>query len=176
MAGKLAFFVAMVVTAVASAAAVNSDSVAEILKENGLPPGLLPGSVKEYTLGGNGRFKVELFKECYAKVGEDNVYYSPTITGDVSLGQIKNLVGIQAKEGWFWFSVTGIVANSKTITFQVGPISKDLSIDVFDSPPVCNSKATGQTFSEWFSKVLDGDVEMNVSSVLEETLPRKMLQ
>ncbi|KAL2613290.1 hypothetical protein R1flu_024982 [Riccia fluitans] len=173
MAGKWVLFVAMVVSAVAIA---DSASVAEILEKNGLPPGLLPKSVKQYSLENDGEFTVELDKACYAKIGDDNVYYAEKITGDLSPKKIKNLVGIQAKEGWFWVSVTGIVANSKTITFQVGPLSKNLDIDVFASPPVCSSKVTSQTFSDWISKVLNGDLEVNMSSILEENLPRKMLQ
>ncbi|BBN16304.1 hypothetical protein MPTK1_7g05200 [Marchantia polymorpha subsp. ruderalis] len=174
MAGHWALIVAMVVGVLAAAAGVDA-TVTEILKNYGLPAGLLPSTVKSYTLADNGKFEVKLDAPCYAKI-EDDVYYSNSITGTLSFGKIQGLDGIQAREGWFWLCVTGIVARSDSIEFQVGPFSKSLDIDLFTVSPNCKSGSNGKTFSEWLSQALNGDLKVNVASILEENLPRKMLQ
>ncbi|KAI5066689.1 hypothetical protein GOP47_0019313 [Adiantum capillus-veneris] len=119
-------------------------SIASILTQNGLPVGLLPSTVEDYTLSEDGKFSVSLSKACYVDFDYE-VYYAETITGTLSYGAISDLSGIQAKKAFLWLSVTGIHADdssSSYIYFDVGPFSKKLSISQFESVPVCKAKAT----------------------------------
>ncbi|KAH0997937.1 hypothetical protein GBA52_021801 [Prunus armeniaca] len=71
-------------------------TVFEILPKYGLPSGLLPASVSNYTLSDDGRFVVVLGKPCYVQF-EYLVYYEKTITGKLTYGAITELKGIQVQ-------------------------------------------------------------------------------
>lgn len=157
------------------------NSVEDILVENGLPKGLLPGTVKSYSISENGKFEVTLKSACTTKIGSENVCYGKSITGQVSYGQIKNLAGIQAKE-FFWVSITSIEVdknNPNIIWFEVGFLSKSLSIDLFQVSPVCNSLAEedkdAMTFSGLVTKAL-GSVLQVLPEDMNTEAARKMLQ
>ena len=66
--------VVLLVVSLALLAHLASATVPEDLEKNGLPVGLLPGSVKSYTLNEDGTFVVYLEKPCYAKI-DDQVYF-----------------------------------------------------------------------------------------------------
>ncbi|OAY64071.1 hypothetical protein ACMD2_10958 [Ananas comosus] len=123
-------------------AAVVAGTANDVLPKFGLPPGLLPNTVASYSLSADGDFVVELEAPCYVQFS-DLVYYEKTIKGKLSYGAISDLSGIQAKKLFVWLSVTGIVAHpdSRSIEFQVGFISESLSVDQFETVPVCRAKA-----------------------------------
>lgn len=64
----------LLVVSLALLAHLASATVPEDLEKNGLPVGLLPGSVKSYTLNEDGTFVVYLEKPCYAKI-DDQVHF-----------------------------------------------------------------------------------------------------
>uniref|UniRef100_A0A3Q7EW74 Uncharacterized protein n=1 Tax=Solanum lycopersicum TaxID=4081 RepID=A0A3Q7EW74_SOLLC len=57
-------------------------TVYEILTKFNLPPGLLPSSVKSYSLSDDGTFEVLLDKPCYVEF-EYLVYYDEKVTGNL---------------------------------------------------------------------------------------------
>uniref|UniRef100_A0A0C9RNE3 TSA: Wollemia nobilis Ref_Wollemi_Transcript_8709_1002 transcribed RNA sequence n=1 Tax=Wollemia nobilis TaxID=56998 RepID=A0A0C9RNE3_9CONI len=129
---------------------VSDQPVSEILAKYGLPIGLLPDSVKSYSLGDDGSFKVELDKPCYVQFNY-LVYYEKTITGKLSYGKITGLDGIQAKQFFIWVDVTGIVMDlpsSDYIYFQVGIISKKIDISWFESVPTCKNSYGSEPCNE----------------------------
>ncbi|MCL7035068.1 hypothetical protein MKW94_000904 [Papaver nudicaule] len=125
-----------------SVSSVYSDpakDIYEVLKSHGLPIGLLPKGVTEFSLSENGRFEVHLDEACNAKF-ENVVHYDRNVTGTLSYGQIRELTGIQAQELFLWFPVNGIrvdIPSSGLIYFDVGVIYKQFSLSLFETPPDC---------------------------------------
>eukprot|EP00246_Nothoceros_aenigmaticus_P017920 TRINITY_DN908_c0_g3_i1.p1 TRINITY_DN908_c0_g3~~TRINITY_DN908_c0_g3_i1.p1 ORF type:complete len:179 (-),score=32.68 TRINITY_DN908_c0_g3_i1:423-959(-) len=134
-AGLLALLV-LAMAMVASSFRISS--VYDVLEEFGLPGGLLPPSVTSYTLSADGDFQVHLAEPTYCKF-EDQVYYENKVTGKLSFGTIKNLSGIKAKQSFLWFPVTAIRVDAPYIYFDVGLLSKKLSLSLFETVPSCNS-------------------------------------
>ncbi|XP_073024131.1 uncharacterized protein [Primulina eburnea] len=124
--------------------ASNSDpTVYELLPKYGLPSGLLPDSVTNYTLDQDGNFEVNLKKSCYIKF-EYTVYYEKKITGKLSIGSITDLKGIEVQRLFFWFNVDEIKVDlppSHSIYFSVGIINKKLDLDQFLTVRTCKDKA-----------------------------------
>lgn len=118
------------------------EPISEMLAKFGLPIGLIPDSVTNYSLADDGKFKVELAKPCYVQF-DYLVYYDKTITGKVSYGKISDLSGIQAKQFFIWVDVTGMEMDlpaSDYIYFKVGIISKKIEISWFETVPSCKDK------------------------------------
>ncbi|XP_010257572.1 PREDICTED: uncharacterized protein LOC104597621 [Nelumbo nucifera] len=117
----------------------NGSSVYELLPEFGLPSGLLPDSVKGFSLADDGRFVVELEKPCYIQF-DYLVYYDQKITGTLNYGSIANLKGIEVKRFFLWFDVEEIRVDlppADYIYFQVGFINKKLDVDQFQTVHSC---------------------------------------
>eukprot|EP00897_Mesotaenium_endlicherianum_P010329 jgi/Mesen1/9324/ME000061S08766 len=117
-------------------------SAYDVLVEHNLPAGLLPPSVKDYKVGGNGDFQVELSAPCYANVnnGQTPVYYADTLTGQLSAGKLSNLKGISAKPFLFWLQVKTIyvdLPSTGIIHFSVGFASQTIPISAFSHSPTC---------------------------------------
>lgn len=118
-------------------------TVYELLPKYGLPSGLLPDSVTNYTLDQDGNFEVNLKKPCYIKF-EYTVYYEKKITGKLSIGSINDLKGIEVQRLFFWFNVDEIKVDlppSHSIYFSVGIIDKKLDVDQFLTVRSCKDKA-----------------------------------
>ncbi|XP_010531146.1 PREDICTED: uncharacterized protein LOC104807530 isoform X2 [Tarenaya hassleriana] len=117
-----------------------SPTVYELLPKFGLPSGLLPDSVINYTVSEDNRFVVVLSKPCYIQF-DYLVYYEKTISGQIGYGSITDLKGIQVKRFLFWFDVDEIKVDlppSDSIYFQVGIINKKLDIDQFKTVHSCS--------------------------------------
>ncbi|EPS58279.1 hypothetical protein M569_16537, partial [Genlisea aurea] len=118
-------------------------SIYELLPKYGLPSGLLPDSVINYTLSEGGDFEVNLEKPCYLEF-QYLVYYEKTITGKLSVGSITKLKGIKVQRFFFlWFEVDEIRVDlppSGSIYFTVGIIDKQLDVDQFMEVRSCRSK------------------------------------
>ncbi|KAM7280780.1 hypothetical protein ACFE04_007914 [Oxalis oulophora] len=85
-------------------------SVYELLPKFGLPSGLLPNTVRNYSVSedGSGGFVVELESNCYVEF-EYKVYYEKKITGKLGYGSITELKGIQVQRFYYlWFDVDEI--------------------------------------------------------------------
>ncbi|KAL3571345.1 hypothetical protein D5086_025249 [Populus alba] len=118
-----------------------SPTVFEILPKFGLPSGLLPKTVKSYSLADDGSFTVYLEKECYVEF-DYLVYYEKKITGKLSYGSISNLKGIQVQRFFLWLGVDNIRVDlppSDSIYFQVGWINKKLDVDQFKTVHSCRA-------------------------------------
>ncbi|KAK6163753.1 hypothetical protein DH2020_000617 [Rehmannia glutinosa] len=119
-------------------------TVYEILPKYGLPSGLLPDSVTNYTLSEDGKFEVTLEKPCYIEF-DYTVYYEKKISGKLSIGSITDLKGIQVQRLFFlWFDVDEIRVDlppSDSIYFTVGIINKKLDVDQFLTVRSCKDKA-----------------------------------
>ncbi|KAK9293278.1 hypothetical protein L1049_021270 [Liquidambar formosana] len=112
-----------------------------ILRSHGLPIGLIPKSITNFTMDPTtGRFEVHLDRACNAKF-ENQVHYDFNVTGTLSFGQIGELFGVSAQELFLWFPVKNIrvdVPSSGLIYFDVGGVvSKQFSLSLFETPPDC---------------------------------------
>ncbi|GBG82236.1 hypothetical protein CBR_g34519 [Chara braunii] len=141
-----AFFV--MANADKGAASAAAQSAYDVLTSFGLPPGLLPLNVKDYDLQPSGHFSVELEHDCYIKLASGTpVYYAQKVTGVLQKQRLFHLSGIQAKE-LLWLPVTAIEmgdSSSDTITFRVGFLSKQLSLEEFAKPRACSRSLDGCT-------------------------------
>ncbi|GMH20844.1 hypothetical protein Nepgr_022686 [Nepenthes gracilis] len=120
-----------------------STSIYDALRSHGLPMGLFPRGVSNYSLDGSGRFEVYLDQACNAKF-ESELHYDRNVSGSLSYGQIGNLSGISAQELFLWFPVKGIrvdVPSSGLIYFDVGVVYKQFSLSLFETPPECMAAA-----------------------------------
>ncbi|GMN69886.1 hypothetical protein TIFTF001_038932 [Ficus carica] len=128
------FFISTVTERASCSSDDNSTTVYDILSKFGLPSGLLPDSVVNYTLShDDGRFVVVLEGACYVNF-EYLVYYDKIITGKIGYGSITELKGIEVRRFLIWFDVDEIKVDlppSDNIYFQVGFINKKLDLDQF---------------------------------------------
>lgn len=136
---RLSLLLLLLVSSLASIS--SSSSIYDVLSSHGLPTGLIPKGVKEYSLDDTGRFEVHLTEACDAKF-ENTVHYDRNVSGILSYGQIQGLTGISAQELFLWFPVKGIhvdIPSSGIIYFDVGVIFKRFSLSLFENPPDCKA-------------------------------------
>lgn len=125
--------------AAAASASSSSSSIYEVLKLHGLPMGLLPKGVNNFSLDDSGKFEVHLDRACNAKF-ENELHYDINVTGSISYGQIDGLSGISAQDLFLWFPVIEIrvdIPSSGLIYFDVGVVSKQFSLSSFETPRDC---------------------------------------
>ena len=131
-----------------------SSTVYELLPKYGLPSGLLPDSVTNFTLSDDGRFVVYLSKPCTIEF-DYLVYYEKTISGRIGYGSITELEGIQVKRFFLWFDVDEIKVDlppNDSIYFKVGIINKKLDIDQFKTVHSCGDDGvSGSCGGSWMS-------------------------
>ncbi|XP_009396914.2 uncharacterized protein LOC103981885 [Musa acuminata AAA Group] len=136
----LLFLPSIVVAEVESPASPsNGTTIYDLLPQYGLPPGILPDTVKSFSVASNGRFVVDLYGPCYVDF-EYLVYYAPRVSGVLRYGAIGNLEGVQVRRFLVWFDVGGIMADlpsSDFLYFQVGWITRKLRIDQFQTVHSC---------------------------------------
>ncbi|XP_059297780.1 uncharacterized protein LOC132050528 [Lycium ferocissimum] len=119
-----------------------NSSIYEVLKSHGLPMGLLPKGVRNFTLDNSGKFVVHLDQPCNSKFEkkENELHYERYVSGTLSYGQIDLITGISAKDLFLWFQVKKIYVSSSSsgvIYFDVGVVSKQFSLSSFDNPKEC---------------------------------------
>ncbi|KAH1050711.1 hypothetical protein GLYMA_08G112400v4 [Glycine max] len=134
-----AFALMAILSTLLCTAVAAKESVYEILPKYGLPSGLLPDTVTDYTLDEDGQFVVVLAKPCYIQF-DYLVYYETKISGKLSYGSITNLKGIQVQRLFIWFNVDEIKVDlppSNSIYFQVGIINKKLDVHQFKTVRSC---------------------------------------
>ncbi|KAG6475830.1 uncharacterized protein LOC122022889 [Zingiber officinale] len=96
-----------VVTGQSSASPSNSSTVYDILQEYNLPHGILPDTVKSFSVASNGYFVIDLYGECYIDF-KYVVYYAPRVSSFLVYGSISNLVGVQIRSFLIWYGVSYI--------------------------------------------------------------------
>ncbi|XP_031267958.1 uncharacterized protein LOC116126394 [Pistacia vera] len=123
----------------ATATAADDESIYQILKAHGLPMGLLPKGISQFSFDNRGRFEVFLDQACNAKF-ESELHYDRNVSGTLSYGQIGSLSGISAQELFLWFPVKAIrvdIPSSGLIYFDVGVVFKQFSLSLFETPRDC---------------------------------------
>ncbi|KAL4364022.1 hypothetical protein GQ457_04G025880 [Hibiscus cannabinus] len=117
----------------------NNHSIYGILKDHGLPMGLLPKGITRFDFDNTGRFEVHLDQACNAQF-ESVLHYDMNVSGTLSYGKIGELSGISAQELFLWFQVKGVwvdVPSSGVIHFDVGLVYKQYPLSMFESPKDC---------------------------------------
>lgn len=128
-----------------------TSSIHNLLESQGLPAGLFPDSVKSYSLDQNGLLEVHLDQPCLAKF-ETRVHFDSVIRANLSFGGLKGLEGLSQEELFLWLPVKDIIVNdpsSGLILFDIGVAHKQLSLSLFEDPPVCKPQGT-KIFSDFF--------------------------
>ncbi|KAL4334176.1 hypothetical protein GQ457_07G040540 [Hibiscus cannabinus] len=109
----------------------------------GFPIGLLPASVKKYTLNQtSGDFAVDLGGTCKITLPPDNYLatYSKRIAGKIENGKIAELDGIRVRALFKWWSITGIRSSGDNLVFEVGMVTAKYPSKNFDESPFCEGR------------------------------------
>uniref|UniRef100_A0A2P2JPQ1 DUF538 family protein n=1 Tax=Rhizophora mucronata TaxID=61149 RepID=A0A2P2JPQ1_RHIMU len=113
------------------------------LTNYGFPIGLLPTSVRNYTLNHtSGDFSVNLGGACRITLPPDNYLatYSKKVTGKIVQGRIAKLDGIRVRAFFKWWSITGIRSSGENLVFEVGMVTAKYPSKNFDESPDCEGK------------------------------------
>ncbi|XP_028054405.1 uncharacterized protein LOC114258617 [Camellia sinensis] len=117
-----------------------SSSIYEVLGSHGLPTGLLPKGITNFTIDpSTGHFEVRLPEACNAKY-ETDFHYDFNVSGTLCYGEIGQLSGVSAQDLFLWFPVKGVrvdVPSSGLIYFDVGVLRKQFSLSFFETPRDC---------------------------------------
>ncbi|PKA45674.1 hypothetical protein AXF42_Ash011014 [Apostasia shenzhenica] len=115
-------------------------SIHDLLREHGLPAGILPRAVESYTLERTtGLLEVRLYHPCYAKYDE-MAFFDRVVRGNLSYGALIGVVGLEQEELFLWLPVRRILVSdpsSGVILFDIGLARKQLSLSLFETPPDC---------------------------------------
>ncbi|XP_022755068.1 uncharacterized protein LOC111303227 [Durio zibethinus] len=109
----------------------------------GFPIGLLPASVRNYTLNQtSSEFAVDLGGTCKITLPPDNYLatYSKRITGKIDQGKIAELDGIRVRAFFKWWSITGIRSSEDNLVFEVGMVTAKYPAKNFDESPFCEGQ------------------------------------
>ncbi|KAE8675909.1 Fibronectin type III domain-containing protein isoform 1 [Hibiscus syriacus] len=109
----------------------------------GFPIGLLPASVKKYTLNQtSGDFAVDLGGTCKITLPPDNYLatYSKRITGKIENGKMAELDGIRVRALFKWWSITGIRSSGDNLVFEVGMVTAKYPAKNFGESPFCEGR------------------------------------
>ncbi|KAK6141776.1 hypothetical protein DH2020_024484 [Rehmannia glutinosa] len=156
-----ALFIFSLISSMAASTEASDSSIYEVLKSHGLPMGLLPKGVKNFTVDNSGKFDVHLDRACNAKF-ENELHYDMNVSGVLRYGQIDALSGITAQDLFLWFPVREIrvdIPSSGLIYFDVGVVSKQFSLSSFETPRDCLAVPVpdlqdGRNIVETVSKIL----------------------
>ncbi|KAE8706416.1 putative Phytochrome kinase substrate 4 [Hibiscus syriacus] len=127
-------------------------SIYDHLKHNGLPVGIFPKGVTDFSIDHEtNRFQVNLTQPCNSD-SEIQFHYDFNITGTLSFGKIANLSGVSQQELFLWFPVIGIRVDdpaSGLINFDVGVVDKQFSLSLFETPLDCTAVDPNDSFSSY---------------------------
>lgn len=129
-----------------------SSSIHDLLRSNGLPPGLLPKEVKSYTLSENGRLEVFLEAPCYTKF-ENRVFFEKVLSANLTYGSLIGVEGLTQEELFLWLPVKDIIVDdpkSGLILFDIVVAHKQLSLSLFEVPPSCKPQGNWVFISSIF--------------------------
>ncbi|CAL1352880.1 unnamed protein product [Linum trigynum] len=142
----------------AAAAAAKAPTIYDYLNSNGLPIGLFPEGITNFSLdSATGRFQINLTQPCNVKL-ENQLHYDFNISGLLSPGKIQELSGMSQQELFLWFPVKGIrVDDPKTglIHFDVGVVDKQFTFSMFEIPGQCidgGEQPSQSSDSYWFQE------------------------
>ncbi|KAJ8483747.1 hypothetical protein OPV22_016232 [Ensete ventricosum] len=122
-------------------AASGAGSIRDLLRNYGLPSGLLPNSVESFAHDpSSGLLEVRLDYPCYALYDDGLAYFESEVRGNLSYGALSGVVGWSQEELFLWLPVKGIVVTDPTsgvILVDIGVAHKHLPVSVFEDPPDC---------------------------------------
>ncbi|RLN35215.1 hypothetical protein C2845_PM03G09460 [Panicum miliaceum] len=129
--------------------AVSGSTIHQLLKDHGLPGGLLPRGVQSYTLDeSSGLLQARLSAPCYAKYDNgDLAYFDTVVRGNLSKGALRGVEGLAQEELFVWLPVKGILVAGEqpgVIVFDIGYAHKSLSRSLFEDPPECKPSAAAE--------------------------------
>ncbi|XVE90624.1 hypothetical protein DITRI_Ditri20bG0092700 [Diplodiscus trichospermus] len=126
-------------------------SIYDYLESNGLPMGLLPKGISNFSIDPETRrFQVILTQPCNAKF-ENQLHYDFNISGVLSFGKIANISGVSQQELFLWFPVISIRVDdprSGLINFDVGVVDKQFSLSLFETPRDCTAVDPDDSLSQ----------------------------
>lgn len=129
----------------AAAKSTSNTDIHELLKSKGLPAGLFPkNAVKYYDLDENGRLQVFFEGPCVARY-ETRVMFDSVVRANLSYGGLTGLEGLSQEELFLWLPVKDIIVydpSSGLILFDIGLAYKQLSVSLFEDPPICLPQGT----------------------------------
>ncbi|KAL9232403.1 hypothetical protein vseg_007518 [Gypsophila vaccaria] len=115
-------------------------TIHQLLKDKGLPQGLIPKEVKSYTYNSqNALLKVYLEGPCLTKY-DNRVKFDSEIRANLSFGSLLGVEGLTQEELFIWLPIKEISVNdpnSGVILFDIGMAQKQLSLSLFEDPPSC---------------------------------------
>ncbi|KAK2658164.1 hypothetical protein Ddye_004697 [Dipteronia dyeriana] len=138
---RLSFVLTLLAAAIAAdSATAAATTIYQLLAQHGLPTGILPKGIMEYTaFPATGFFEVTLARPCNAEF-ENQLHYDFNVSGQLSFGRVGELSGVSQQDLFLWFPVKGIrvdVPSSGLIYFDVGVVDKQFSLSLFESPRDC---------------------------------------
>ncbi|AES63646.2 hypothetical protein MtrunA17_Chr2g0280591 [Medicago truncatula] len=143
MALRIRFFEAIFLVVLIAFPVIDAyTSLQEVLRGHGLPVGLFPESVKSYHLDQSGVLEVKLDSPCIVKY-ETRVFFETVVRANLSFGQLKGLEGLSQEELFLWLPVKDIIVDdpsSGLILIDIGLAYKQLSLSLFEDPPICRSQ------------------------------------
>ncbi|CAN6317176.1 unnamed protein product [Urochloa humidicola] len=111
-------------------------TLAELLPQYGLPPGVFPATVTAFSLADNGSLAVDLAGPCYVHF-EYLTYFEPRVTGVLRYGSLSDL-----RRFLFWYNVIRIKVDlpppPRYVYLDIGWITRKLSAADFQSPHSCD--------------------------------------
>ncbi|KAJ4745372.1 hypothetical protein LUZ62_079777 [Rhynchospora pubera] len=128
-----------------STATDTTSTIHDILRDNGLPGGLVPKStyIASYSLDTEtGLLYVNLTQPCYVRYADSILaYFDNFIAGNLSFGALNGVEGLKQEELFVWLPVKGIIeeAGSGVILFDIELAHKRLSRSLFEDPPDCHA-------------------------------------
>ncbi|XP_019183351.1 PREDICTED: uncharacterized protein LOC109178210 isoform X2 [Ipomoea nil] len=116
-------------------------SIHDLLKSQGLPAGLFPKEVKNYTLSEDGVLEVFLDGPCLTKF-DTMAFYESVVRANLSHGGLSGVQGFSQEELFVWLPVKGVIVDdpaSGLIFIDIGLAHKQLSLSLFEDPPDCKN-------------------------------------
>lgn len=104
-----------------------------VLREHGLPEGLLPPGITQADIAPSGAFTVTLPRRVERSHGGYRVRFGTVIGGRLQAGRVEGLRGVEAKQ-LLWFPVGAIQAEGSALIFTVGPTRHRLAVTDFPWP------------------------------------------
>ncbi|ONK61111.1 uncharacterized protein A4U43_C08F26360 [Asparagus officinalis] len=121
--------------------ASSDDSVHSLLRDHGLPAGLLPKTVHSFSLEpSTGLLAVQLHGPCIAQYERSPVRFDQEINANLTFGSLKGVKGLTQEELFLWLPIKEILVTdpkSGVILFDIGMAHKQLSVSIFENPPDC---------------------------------------
>ncbi|XP_075477294.1 uncharacterized protein LOC142518392, partial [Primulina tabacum] len=119
-----------------------SSTIHDLLQSKGLPAGLFPkNGVKSYDLGEDGLLQVYFDSPCVAKFETRVSFGSVVRAANLSYGGLIGVEGLSQEELFLWLPVKDIIVydpSSGIILFDIGVAHKQMSLSLFEDPPVCD--------------------------------------